>query len=74
MDVSRRGVKSELQQCQIQAMSVTFTTAHSNQILNPVSEARGQSCISMDTTQVPLSHSGNSVKTNFFFFLSFRLF
>ena len=46
------------------------------QILNPLGEARDQTCILMDTSQVlnPLSHNGNSCLLLFFFsFLFFPL-
>jgi len=71
MEVLRLGVKSELQ-----LLACTTDTAipdpshirnlrHSSQqhqILNPLSEARGQSHMLMDTSQVPnlLSHNRNS--------------
>ena len=50
MEVPGLGVKSELscqpapqpQQCRIPAMSTTYTAAHSNAVLNPLSRARGQ--------------------------------
>ena len=51
---------TQLQQCQIQAASVTYTTALSNAgYFNPLSKARGQIHIFMDTSLVlnPLSHN-----------------
>jgi len=44
-------------------MSVPFSTAHGG-ILNPLSKARDQACIFMDTSWVynPLSPDGNSEK------------
>ena len=39
------------QQCQIQAESMTYTTAHSR-ILNPLSEARDQTLVLVDISQV----------------------
>ena len=46
----------------IQAVSLTYTTAHSNTILNPLSEARDQTCVLMVTSRIlnVLSHNGNS--------------
>ena len=52
------------QQHQIRAVSVTYTTAHGNSApFNPLSEARDQACILMDTSRVlnPLSHYRNSM-------------
>ena len=51
------------QQWQIQAMSSTYTAAHGNAgSFNPLSDARDQTCILMDISQVlnPLSHNGLS--------------
>ena len=55
---SRLGAESELQplayatpQCQIQAASVTFTTTHGNaRSFNPLSKARDQTFVIMDTS------------------------
>ena len=64
MEVPRLGVELELQ-----PPAYTTTTARQIQatyseswIPNPLSEARDQTCILMDASQVlnPLSHSGNS--------------
>ena len=57
MEIPWLGVKSELQvQAYTTAMatriwvaSVTYTTANGFQILNPLSEARDQTCILIDT-------------------------
>ena len=51
------------QTCQIQALSVTYTTAFSNdRSFNPLSETRDWTCILMDTSQIInlLGHNGNS--------------
>ena len=51
------------QQCRIWASSAAYTTAHSNVwILNPLSQARDQTPILMDTSGVCnlLGHNGNS--------------
>ena len=58
MEVDRLGL-----QCGVQAMSVTYTTAHGNaRSFNLLSKARDQTCILMDMSQVCnlLSHNGNS--------------
>ena len=77
-EVPRLGVEPELQrqpmphprQHQIQTLSATFAIPSSNArpLLNPLSEARDQICILMDTSPVlnSPSHNGNSV----FFFLN----
>ena len=62
MEVPRRGVKSELQllvytrpipqQCLIWAVSVTSHGSQQHQILNPLSKARGQIDILIDTSHV----------------------
>ena len=71
LEVPRLGIKSELQ---LQAYTTTTATRDLScicdlhcslwqfQILNPLSEARDQTLILMDTSQVlnPLTHSGNS--------------
>ena len=80
MELPRRGVKSELQlpaystATAMPDLSCICSLCHSLQqclILNPLSEARGQTCVLMDTTRVLdlLSSSGNS----FFFFFFFLL-
>ena len=51
------------QQCRTQPATVTYTPAHGNaRILNALSEARGQTHVLMDASQVCylLSHDGNS--------------
>ena len=51
----------QLQQRQIPGASATYSLWQ-RQILNPLSEARGKTCIFMDTSWVcnPLTHNGNS--------------
>ena len=75
MEISSLGFESELQlllvyarpqQCRIQATSETYTAAHGNTwYFNPLSKARDQTCILMDTSRVLnlLSYSGNSRKS-----------
>ena len=72
MEVPRLGIESELQPpaytIATPDLSHICSLHHSSwqhQILNPLSEARGQTQIFMDTSQVlnPLSHSGNSKET-----------
>ena len=54
MEVPRLGAKSERQQHQIQAESVTYTTAHGKHwVLNPQSKAREGTHILVDTSWVP---------------------
>ena len=77
MEVPRLGSESEPQQrpmpqpqqCQIRAASKDYAAARGNagQILNPLSEARDQTRILMDTSWVlnPLSYSGNSMFSPF---------
>ena len=70
-EVPRLGVESELQRlvCSTatatQDLSHVFDLHHSSwqpQILNPLSEARDQTCILMAPSQIffPLHHNGNS--------------
>ena len=72
MDVSRLGVKSDLQlpayTTATSDLSCICDLCHSSrqgQILNPLSEAGDRTHILMDTSQVlnPLSHNGNSLLT-----------
>ena len=70
MEVPQLGVESELQ---LQAYSTAtamqnhshicdpYLSSQQRQIFNPLSEARDQTCISIDTSQVLnlVSHSGN---------------
>ena len=83
MEVSRLGVKSELQMpayttaTKMLDLSHVCNLQHSSQqfqILKPLSEAKYQTHILMDTSQVhnPLRHSGNS--DPIFFFKSLTLF
>ena len=47
------GLCHSQQQCQIQAMSMTYTTAHSNSgSFNPLSEASDGIFVLMDTSQI----------------------
>ena len=77
MEVPRLGVKWELKLPAYATATATqdpsrdFDLHHSSrqhQILNPLSKARDQTHVPMDTSQVlnPLNHKGNS---EFFFFL-----
>ena len=83
MEVSRLGVESELQLLAYTTATAMPDLSHifdlhysswQHQILNPLSEARDQTLILMDTSQVLtlLSHNGNSV--GFCLFVCFRLF
>ena len=69
MEVPRLGVKSELQLPAYATATATPDPSHicnlhhsllQHRILNPLSEARDQTCILMDTSQVlnPMSHKG----------------
>ena len=71
MEIPRRGVESVLQLLayttakaipNLRRICVLCTSLRQHQILNPLSEARDQICILMNTSQVlnRLSHSGNS--------------
>ena len=71
MEVPRLGVKSELQVpayaigtaiWDLRRICGLHHSSRQCQILNPLSEARDQNHILMDTSQIlnPLSHSGNS--------------
>ena len=71
MEVPRLGIASELQLPAYTTATATGNLSrvrdlhHSSwrcQILNPLSEARDQTCILMDTSWIlnPLSHNGNS--------------
>ena len=60
-------------------MSATYTTAHGNtESFNPLSKARDQTCILMDTSGIlkRLSHKGNSYSllSPYHFSLSNRLY
>ena len=85
MEVSRLGVESELQLLAYATATATATATpdpshtcdlhHSSwqyPILNPLSKARDQSHIFMDTSQVcnPRSHNGNSYFFNYSYFQS----
>ena len=70
MEVSRLGAESGLQlPAYASAMAMPdlshvcdlHHSSQQRQILNPLSEAKDQTCILMDTSQVhnPLSHNGN---------------
>ena len=76
MKVSRVGGELELQPPAYTTATVTPDLSHicdlyhSSQqywVLNPLSKARDQTCILMDTSQIfnPLSHNGNSHKCLF---------
>ena len=82
MEVPRLGIKAELLLLAYTTASATPDPSHicnlhrslwQHWILNPLSEARDQTCILLDTSRIlnPLSHNGNSA---YFFFLSFFLF
>ena len=67
MEVARLGVKSNfscrpLSQPQLCGIQAASTTLQQHWILNPLSKARDQTCILMDTSQVPnlLGHNENS--------------
>ena len=78
MEVSRIGVELE-SEMQLPAYTTATAMLHPScicnlyhnlwqcQILNPLSKARDQTCILMDTSQVPnlLSHNGNSYPCSF---------
>ena len=79
-DVSRLGVKSELQLPAYTTATATNDLSHicdlhhslwQHHILNPVREARDRTCILMDTSQVhnPLSHNRNSPDIFYFILL-----
>ena len=82
----RLGVKLKLQlmaytkatQHQIRAVSATHTAAHrQHQILNPLSKARDQTCIPMDTSGVCYAEPPREPQEGrfyFFYFLFFCLF
>ena len=84
MEVPRLGVKSELHLLACTTATATQDPSHicdlhhssqKRQILNPLSEARDQSCILMDTSGVHyllLSHNGNSNNISFYFFVFSR--
>ena len=72
MEVPRRGVKLELQLPAYTTTTATqdlsqvrdlYHSSRQRQILNPLSEARDQTCIRLDTTWVcnPLSHNRKSL-------------
>ena len=72
MEVPKLGIKSELQLWVHTTVTETpdlscicdlHCSSWQYQILNPLSEARDQTCILMDTSRVlnPLSHNGNSL-------------
>ena len=68
------GLCHKPEQCRIWAASVTYITAHGNtgSILNPLSKARDQTFILMDTSRVLnlLSRNRNSQILFFFFFFN----
>ena len=88
MEVAWLGAESELQlpstpqpqQCRMRATSSTYTKAHGNAwSFNPLSEARDQTHVLMDTSWAPnpLGHSGNflySVLSHFTLFLFLNMF
>ena len=73
MEVPRLRVKLDLQLPAYATATATPDLSHiwdlhcSFQILNPLSEARNQTCILVDTSRVlnPLSHHGNSQSSHF---------
>ena len=77
MEVSRLEIKSERQLPAYATVTATLDPSrlgdlhHSSRqprIVNPLSKARGRTCILMDTSGVcnPLSHNGNSPPPTFF--------
>ena len=88
MDVPRLGVYSELQPLAYARATATWDPSHvcnlhhsswQRRILNPLSKARDQTCVLMDTSQIPLhwatmgTHdlSWTFIFLSFFFFLFF---
>ena len=76
MEDPRLGVKSKLLLLACTTATATSDpshvwnlchSSHQHQILNPLSEARDQTCVVKDISQVrnPLSHNGNSQKSHF---------